>query len=134
MINSTYVPKRFEDLNSDTCILNAQGAAGTITAGTTANIDLQLTDDHIFTGMTVLATNSVFGDTATLQVVDKDSILASIPGISIMYPTYPIMRQFGTNLNLPADVQTKIDKEGMYPAKVIAGLYIRLIYTSTGTS
>jgi len=133
MINSTYSPKRFEDLNADTCMLNAQGISGTAIAGTATNIDLHITDDHIFTGMTVMANSSAFGDTLTLQVVDKDSLLANIPGISTMYPNYPVLRQFGTNLCIVSDAQTKLTKEGTYPAKVIAGLYIRIIYTSVGS-
>lgn len=140
MVNSTYTPKRFEDLNSDAVMLNGQCAAGTATAGAATNIDLQLTDDHIITGMTVIANGSNFGDTVTMQVIDNAGIVSAMYGVNwtamqpTLYPNYPILRQFATNIMLPSDIQTKINKEAMYPAKVLANLYLRLIYSSTGTT
>jgi len=136
MINSVSAPKRFEDLNSDSYMLNAQGVTGTAIAGTSTNIDLSLTDDHIFTGLELMASSTTFGDTVTFQVVDKTSMLIGIygAGITSIYPAYPVLRQFGTNLNLPSDEQMKISKEGSYPAKVLAGLCIRCIYNSVGTT
>lgn len=136
MQNSTYVPKRFEDLNSDTCMLNSQGLTHTATAGVSTNLDYKLLDDHILTGLELLANSSNFGDTTTLQVVDKDLMLQGIygAGITTMYPAYPVLRQFGTNINLPSDTQLKINKQGVYPARIITGLYLRLIYNSTGST
>ena len=124
MINSTYTPKRFEDLNADSCMVDNIGIQGTAAAGTTTNIDLKLTDDHLITGMDVSADNATFGDTVSLQVVDKDLMLEGIygAGITTMYPNYPILRQFGTNFGINSDTQIKLSKTHSYPAKIIAGL------------
>jgi hypothetical protein len=140
MINSTYVAKRFEDLNSDACMLNAQSATATIAAGSTTNVDLQLTDDHFITGLEAVANNSNFGDTVTMQIVDNDNVLPTAYGAywtteqPILYPTYPILRQFATNWAINSDTQLKFAQTALYPAKVIAGLTVRAIYTSTGTT
>src|SRR5271165_1961125 len=102
MINSTYVAKRFEDLNADSCMVDAQSVQGTVTAGQTANIDLKLNDDHFITGLEVVANNSNFGDTVTMQVVDTDGVLPAKYGAywtsqqPILYPNYPVLRQFAT--------------------------------------
>jgi hypothetical protein len=136
MINSNYVAKRYEDLNADTCMVNNQSVQSTVAAGQSANIDLKLTDDHFITGSILLANNANFGDVVTLQVMDRDLNLQGIygAGITTMYPNYPVLRQFVTNWGVSADTQLKIDKTHSYPAKIMAGLYLRAIYTSTGTS
>lgn len=136
MINSTYAPKRFEDLNADGCMLNEQGVQDTVTAGQTTFIDLTLTDDHLLTGLQISANGTSFGDTINLQVVDKGSMLQNLYGsaITTMYPNYPVLRQFGTNIALCSDQQFKIEKEKMYPAKVIGGLTLRVIYHSIGST
>jgi hypothetical protein len=137
MQNSTYTPKRFEDLNADCCMVNDQGCQATIPAGTTGNMDLKLIDDHLLTGVQISAHGSAFGDSINLQVIDKDLIIESAYGHAIAvvkYPNYPVLRQFSTNWKINSDTQMKLDKEKLYPAKVIAGLYLRATYTSTGST
>ena len=140
MINSTYAPKRYEDLNSDSCTVDNQTIQDVADAGTSTNIDLKLTDDHLITGIQLIVENANFGDTVTMQVVDNDGVLPTVYGPywtaeqPVLYPNYPVLRQFATNWGLSSDVQVKFDEGQLYPAKIIAGLYIRIIYTSTGTS
>ena len=136
MINSTYIPKRYDDLNADSCMVDDQGIQGSIPAGTTANIDLKITDDHLITGVQMSANNANFGDSVSLQVVDKDEMLEAIYGSAITaeYPNYPILRQFATNWRINSDTQVKLDKDKLYPAKIIDGLYLRVVYTSTGST
>jgi hypothetical protein len=137
MINSTYAPKRFDDLNADCCMVNNMGVSITVTAGSTGTLDLLLSDDHLITGLELMAMNSNFGDLVTLQVVDTNNMLLNAYGsayVTANYPQYPVLRQFATNCVVNSDTQVKLIKEKTYPAKVNAGLTIRCLYTSKGSS
>lgn len=120
---TSYKPEKFVELGAVNLDFNAQGVKATATANTTTNIDYKLLDDCLITGITLLVSSATFGDKATLQVVDVDNVLG--------YGAGTVLKQPGTNWYMASDVQTQLSASSLYPAKITAGLYLRVIYTST---
>lgn len=118
-----YKPLRNEDFNANSLAFNGKGITGTAAHGTATNIDTAVTEDTVLTGGNLVLKDQCFGDTVDQQVVDKDGIVA---------PPGTVLRQFITSWNVADDVQIQggIVAPG-YPAKIISGLYLRLVYHST---
>lgn len=116
MINSTYSPTKISDFESSKLSFNALGSSFTVAPGTTSNIDLTLTDDMLITGAWLISVGA-YGDTVTFQVLDPDQ---------------NILSQFVTNWAIPAPANMTLDVP--YPAKLPAGIILRLIYSSTGST
>lgn len=125
MINSTLRLTQISQFTSDLVHSNNQGISGVATAGATTNIDLKLTDDHFITGGVMRTLTSAFGDYATFQVIDIDGVFA---------PAGTVLGQYTTNWYMRSDAQEQINENIPYPAKIFAGLYLRVIYTSIGSS
>jgi hypothetical protein len=124
--NTTYNPPNIDAFIKTALNYDAVGVTGTAAAGNTTNIDYALTNDTLITGAQVLTNTAAFGDSISFQVVDVNNILG--------YGANVVLNQFVTNWQLRADSQEQIDLKVNYPAKIITGLYLRLIYVSTGTS
>lgn len=124
MLGSTYNPKNVWDFDKTKIQTNHQSATGTITSGQTGNIDLALADDHLLTGIQIICSNHSFGDKITLQVVDVSGTY---------YPAGTVLAQFATNITVRSDVQEVIHETSNYPAKILGGLTLRVIYASNGT-
>ena len=101
-----------------------------LTAGQVTNVDWQIPQltfggenkTSYFDGVEYYSANSKIGDTVTFQVVDKDGIL---------YPAGTVVEEFATGLYVIPDQR---DAFILYKAKLVPGLYIRVVYTSTGAS
>ena len=138
--NTVYDPDSTGDFSKKGFNFNGQGIMATITPGTAQNIDLKLTDDHDFTGVQYLIWGGSKGDFVNLQVVDADGSLTNtqVPGYPTgvtysMVPGYPGFGQYATNWYVNTDgAGTPINIP--YPAKVLAGMTIRIIYNSVGTT
>jgi hypothetical protein len=126
MINSTLKLTQIAQFASTNVNSANQGLRTTCTAGTTTNIDLKLNDDCFLTGGVLRTDGSAFGDYATFQVVDVDNIFG--------YGAGTILGQYISNWYMRSDAQEQVNENTPYPAKVLAGLYLRLVYVSTGTS
>lgn len=126
MINSTTKLIQVAQFTSDLVHGNNQGMSQTAPAGTTTNIDLKLVDDHFMSGGILRTLNSAFGDTATFQVVDIDNVMG--------YGAGCILGQYATNWYMRSDSQEQVNESTPYPVKLPAGLYLRLVYTSIGTT
>lgn len=111
---------------SDNVRFDGKGVIGTVTAGTSANIDLVMTDDCFLTGGRLRAANAAFGDYANIQVVDKDNILFC--GINF------VVNQFITKWYMRSDAQQQIEISLTYPSKILSGLYLRVVYYSIGAT
>lgn len=118
-----YTPTHVNEYTSKLLNARVQGVTTTVAAGTSGNLDWECPDDRIMTGGYLLAKGSVWGDTATLQVVDINGVLA---------PAGTILNEFVTNLCIHEDTQLKIALEMPYPAKIFQGLFLRVRYTSSG--
>lgn len=119
---TTYKPWRSSDLEANKVNANAQGVTGTVPFGSNnINIDFILTDDCLITGVVFFTNNSNYGDTVNMQIVDTSGIIA---------PAGTVLLQVATNWNIcPNNV---IDVDFQYPAKIISGLTIRIVYNSAG--
>ncbi len=117
MQNSTYDPRCVDDFEKSKIVTAFIGLQGTCPFGQTTNIDYSLTDDVLFTGGEFLAKNSLFGDKFSLQIV---------------HPINGVIYTFVNDFGVTDDSQTKMVKQSVIPAKLPAGLIIRLAYTSTG--
>lgn len=98
---------------------------GTATKNTTTNLDYLVSEERFINGVRIIVDSHVFGDSIGLQVVDVDNILGYGAGL--------VLDTFGESWYLDPTTSTQPDVEVSYPAKISAGLYIRAVYTSTGT-
>lgn len=126
MDNSSLQLTNTVDMSSKVVNFNGQGVKGVVDANTTASIDLKMLDDNFITGGMLSVKDAAFGDTVTLQVIDKDNILG--------YGANVVLRQFITNWYIMSDTQLQLNLDLSYPAKVLSGLYLRAVYTSTSES
>lgn len=97
---------------------------GTIASNTTQNIDYKITQERWINGGRALIDNVGPDDQITFQVVDKDNIMGFGAGI--------VLDEFISDYYVPQD--GNIEVRLSYPAKITAGLYLRLRYTSTHAS
>lgn len=117
MSASTYDPANTDQFEKSKLLLDIRGVIGTATHNATTNIDFDITDDELLTGATVHVQNSTFGDYIDIQVV---------------HPIAGVVGQFVTSFYVNSDVQKQIDFENKYPAKIVSGLKLRIVYHSTG--
>jgi hypothetical protein len=123
MQNSTYNPVAVADFEKTKLNYNGKGVNTTIPKGTSVNLDYTLTDDCLLTGVWLIIGRGNYGDSLTVQVLDPNNIYG--------YGAGAILNTFVTNWYMPPSSATQIDIP--YPAKIITGLTLRVIYTSTGT-
>lgn len=119
---TTYKPTRVNDFEASKLNFNAQGAGGIQSPNQTNNIDYLLTDDCLITGAWLVANNGNYGDHASFQVLDTAA------GTYTGTP-YGVINQFITNWFIPPTTSVQFDMA--YPAKIYAGMTLRLEYTST---
>jgi hypothetical protein len=119
--NTLFVALKSEDLSALYVNFNAQGIAATCAPNTVTNLDYTLVDDCEITGIHLITNNSNYGDFANLQIVDSSGIFTGIPGT--------IIKQFVTNWYVSANSDSQFDTQ--YPAKIYAGMTIRVVYHST---
>ena len=122
--NTLYNPVRTVDFDKTKLTFDGQGVSATITAGATSNLDYILTDDCLITGLELIVNDGNYGDTVSLRLVDTTGFTG--------YPAGTVLDQFGTNWNIAPVSDTQFDI--VYPAKIIAGLTLRVAYTSTGSN
>jgi len=122
--NTTYNPPNMMSFVKTALNFDARGFSTIVTAGTTSHIDFTLTDDMLITGAWVVTNNGNYGDTASLQVIDTNGTFTGVPGT--------VLNTFMTNWYLPPQTSEQFDIA--YPAKIFAGLTLRIIYTSTGSN
>lgn len=116
MINSTYDPLKVIDFEKSKITFDGKSVLGSAVASETKNFDLLLADDYLITGGVLKVKGAKFFDLATLQIV---------------HPTYGVVNQFVTDYCMNEDTQLQLHLEIPYPAKLIAGLLIRLVYKAT---
>jgi hypothetical protein len=124
MQNSTLKLTRVEEFASNNVNANNQALLFTAAAAQTTTGDLKLTDDCFITGAVLRTNTSAFGDYAVFQVVDVDNILG--------YGAGTVLGQYVNKWYMRSDAQEQANENTPYPAKILAGLYLRLIYTSVG--
>ena len=131
-----YIPKRDAEGNpiqKNTAFSDAgnfrarfEGISGTAAAGTTTDIDHLISEERYINGIRLIISDHIDGDKIDFQVIDKDNILG--------FGANTVLDEFGKNWFVDPGVCTQPDVVVPYPAKIMAGLYIRVKYHSTGAS
>ena len=129
MINSTFTANTWDACNSDVLVPNYQGISGTVSAGTTGTIAYTLTDDCMLGDIEIIANGQAVGDTYSVQVYCSASPLPGGQPVPV-----GVVTQFATNINVRTDQQEQNAREAKFPRKLLAGLSVQIVYTSTGTS
>ncbi len=120
--NTVFDPKNSDDFDKQKMNFNSQGVMATCTLNTTTNIDLDFTDDHLVTGFWVIGDNITSGDKVDMQIIDPTNIFG--------FGANAVLKQFCTDIYLPTgSFHEQFDV--VYPAKIITGLRLRVIYHST---
>lgn len=123
MISSSYAPQTWNEVKTSMVAPNVIGVQGSIPSNTTVNIDTKINDDSLFRGIKLIATNTVFGDTVSVKVVDIDGVYT---------PAGTVLSSPVLNFNISSDQQLQADYESVAPFKILGGLYLRITYVSTG--
>jgi hypothetical protein len=114
--------------------VKARGYFGTATAGTTTDIDFAIgAQDRYINGARLLAKGAAWGDSAGFLVVDKDGVYAGV-----LYPPdtpLPVtLSQFIYTWAINDQVNDQGANAFPYVARIPAGTYIRVSYTSVGAT
>jgi hypothetical protein len=114
------------EMNADKVKFRAKGIAFTATAGTDTSYDYLVSEARLLDGTQLIVKNHVFGDSITFKVVDVDNTLGYGAGV--------VLDTFGDHWYLAEDTQDQGHIRVPYSAEILAGLYIRVIYHSTGAT
>lgn len=126
MQNSQYKPSSRAGYSSLDLNLDFKGQKFDLSANTANNCDFLVSDDYILDGIIIDTLNHSLGDKISLQVIDKDNVMG--------YGSNVILKQFATDIYMTPGLTRQVDHQSVYPAKVFAGLYVRIIYTSVHES
>lgn len=112
------------DMTADKVKFRGQGISGTAAHGTSTNIDYKLTEARLLDGVHMILKDQAFGDSVKFQVVDVDNVLGYGAGV--------VLDTFGDSWFVSSDSHDQGAINLPYSAEVIAGLYVRIVYTSVG--
>jgi hypothetical protein len=102
------------------------GIKTTVPFGTEFNIDFKIDRSNMWiTGGQIIYQNSCFGDYVQFQVIDKDNTLG--------YGENVVLRTFVTKWYLDPGKSSQVISP-TYAAELFPNIYLRAIYTSTGTT
>ena len=130
-----YKRKVFDD--PDNFRARFTGLIGQATAGQSTNIELQIAAERYINGVRLILDGHTVDDTLHFEIVDKDGI-----GVALGWYTQQqfdamgeyVADRFGQDWNIDHTIATQPDVIVPYPAKIYAGLYVRIIYNSAGQS
>lgn len=111
--------------NADGFRVRFKGISGTATNSTSTNIDYCVLEERYINGIRLILTDHHTDDAINFQIVDVDNVLGYGAGL--------VLDEFGSTWSIDSTVSTQSDVIVPYPAKIIAGLYIRLVYISAGS-
>ncbi len=123
MTGSTYLPARWTDVEASKIRPNVIGIQATITGNSVQTVDTLVLDDMLIRGVEFLSTNANFGDSLTIKIVDIDGVYA---------PANTIVSVPVSNYVVPINNYSSYDS--VAPMKMLGGLYLRIVYTSTGST
>ncbi len=105
--------------------VKATGYRGTAAAGVSTNLDFAVgSEDRYVNGINLIIHNAADADTIGFKVVDVNNVLGYGAGL--------VLKTFGTNWNID---HTKADQGREvfnFVARLPAGVYVRVVYNSTG--
>jgi len=112
MTSSTYNPSSVDGFDKNKLNYNGQKVSAVVPGGTTQDIDLALTDDHLLTGAQVVLSGNCDLDEIKFKVVMGTTVVNQF------------IDWFATNFS----------KDLPYPAKIPAGLTLRVTYKNSCTN
>lgn len=118
--------RKESDMDADKVKFRGVGVAFTATAGTTTNGDHKFTEGRLVDGVQIIVKDHAFGDSLKLQIVDVDNMLGYGAGV--------VLDEFASNWYVATDQQSQGIVRLPYSAEVIANLYVRIVYNSTGAT
>ncbi len=118
--------RSLNDFNAYRVNFKGFGFTGTASAGQLTNLDYKLTESRLVYGGQIILKNHEFADKLSFQVVDVDNILGLGAGV--------VLGEYMKDWHVASDVQTQPPVFVNYPTDVMAGLYLRIAYTSTGST
>lgn len=101
-----------------------KGHQGVATKNATTNVDFCITETRWINGAQLILKNHQFDDTANFQVVDVDGLFT---------PPGTVLDEFVEDWAVISDTQNQGVHMLDYPARIQGGLYVRIVYKSTGT-
>ena len=115
--NTGFNPQNTLEFEKSKLSKDALGYSDTVPAGTTKNIDLVISDDALILTSCILIEGAVKGDKWTMQAIH--------PQAGVVFQPITDWLVAWTTLHQPLPVAN-------FPAKIYAGLTLRIVYTSTG--
>lgn len=103
-----------------------KGFKGTATKNTTTNLDMAVSSEREITHVHLFLENHAADDTLKFQVVDVDNVMGYGAGV--------VLDEFATDWRVDDEKKDQGLSSAGYPATIFAGLYLRIVYTSTGTT
>ena len=111
-----YDPQNINEFEKSKLMKDGKGVSGTATAGQSTNFDLALSDDFLVTNGFLMAKGGAAGDKVDFKVLYGETVVA----------------QFITDWFVNPDSTQQDTPKSYFPAKLAAGLTIRLVYHSIG--
>jgi hypothetical protein len=109
----------------------AKGYRDIATAGQTTDLNFAVgAEDRYMNGVALILVGHAEADTIDLKVVDVDSIIPEPARVA--FPDYPVLKKFGESWNVDHERCRQDSVVFSYVARLAAGLYLQLTYTSTG--
>lgn len=120
---TVFIIKKTAELSPENSTFSLQGFSGAASANSTTNIDYLISTERWLTGGVLLVNNGNWGDSLHIQVIDKDNVLG--------YGSNVVLQQFITNFYVRPDSVFQEKLEVPYVSLLVAGLYVRIVYTNT---
>lgn len=114
--NTIYNPENRSMFSKQNLLFSGKTIAFSCLANSESNGDLTLTDDSLLTGGILLVKNGNFFDEVSLQIV---------------HPTLGVVNEFVTKYRIVEDEIRQFMLDLDYPAKIPAGLSIRVQYKAS---
>lgn len=105
--------------------VKATGFSGTATGGGSTNLDFAIgAEDRYINGCRFILKNHAASDSMGFKVVDIDNVLG--------YGAGTVLKTFGLDWNVDSERHDQGRDTFNFVARIYAGLYIRVVYVSTG--
>lgn len=124
--NTKYSPEIENQYSSKALSANFRGFSFIANQSAITTFDFENTDDCLLNGAMLFVNGGEFGDKISAQVFDKNNVMG--------YGANIVLNQFITDWCIAPFENKQFDIQSIYPAKIYAGLFIRAIYSSVGTS
>ncbi len=114
------------DMDADRVRFRGVGIAFTAIANNITNYDYKIEESRIIDGTQIIIKDHEFGDCIDFSVVDVDNIIGLGPNT--------VLETFGSSWYVASDKQDQGHIRMPYSAEIIKNLYIRVTYTSVGST